>query len=85
MLSWCDFQQVFPISHAYRRLEMFKLNHTSLLVEDYYCEVWAINCLESVDENPFLESKIVLKRCSDRKPTSPIKLQMLLGSLTEEG
>ena len=40
----------------------------------------------SIDENLFLEPKIMLKWCSDRKPTSPIELPMLLGEglLTEE-
>ena len=60
-------------------------------MDDYYCqwceEVRAVNHLVPVDENLFLEPKIVLNWCSDRKPTLPIKLLMLLGEglLAEEG
>jgi len=41
-------------------------------------EVLATIRLVFVDENQYFESKIVYKWCSERKPTLPIKLPMLL-------
>ena len=41
-------------------------------------EVLATICLVFVDENPYFEPKMVYKWCSERKPTSPIELPMLL-------
>jgi len=45
---------------------------------DCYCEVVAIIHLVSVDGKQFFESKMVYKWRSERKPTSPFKLPMLL-------